>query len=81
MQKIIGQIESNTEILLSSAIQDHNVLLSLEFPNIPDLSITGENPAQMDEAVQLAITKMNLTLSEECPGQDRRRITMVIPSL
>jgi nitrogen-specific signal transduction histidine kinase len=80
MQKIIEQIESNTEILLSSATQDHNVMVTLEFPNVPDLSITGEDPAQTDEALHLAMTKMNLTLSEECSGQDRRRISMVIPS-
>ena len=81
MQKIIEQIESGAEILLSSATEDHTVVVTLEFPNVPDLSITKENPAQIDEALQLAITKMNLTLSEECPGQDRRRISMIIPSL
>lgn len=81
MQKIIEQIESGAEILLSSATREHNVMVTLEFPNVPDLSIIGEDPAQMDEALHLAITKMNLSLSEECPEQDQRRIAMIIPSL
>ena len=81
IQKTITQLDSGSEILLASAVENQDIVVTMDFANAPDQPVMGKNSSKTDEALRLAMTKMNLTFKEDCPEPDQRRITMVIPSL
>ena len=80
MHQMIAGIESGTEITLSSQMKEQDILIIIDAPSIAAPAIDSDSSSTNAEAINYALEKLGISMTEESLTDDRQKTTLTIPA-